>query len=55
MKQEPKPTNTTRLSIDLPKAIYFRLQAVVRANGETKSAHVRSLIIRDLQTLKPPQ
>jgi predicted DNA-binding protein len=54
-RNKPKPASTTRLSIDLPKALYFRLQAVVRANGETKAAHVRSLILRDLQATPKPQ
>lgn len=52
MKQNPKPTTTTRLSIDLPKALYFRLQVIVKANGETKAAHIRSLILKDLQAPK---
>jgi predicted DNA-binding protein len=55
MTQDPKPQNTTRLSIDLPKSIYFKLQALVRGNGETKAAHVRGLIIKDLQAPKTPQ
>jgi predicted DNA-binding protein len=52
LNKEPAPKTTTRVSVDLTMEVYRRLEVIVKASGQTKAAHIRTLIIRDMQAPK---
>jgi predicted DNA-binding protein len=52
LTKDPAPKTTTRVSVDLTREVYHRLEVIVKASGQTKAAHIRTLIIRDMQAPK---